>query len=58
MSIVIPVAKRPERKAIRTNTNGFDAATLRLDTPYEHLLHSTERPRRRAMCVVNVAISV
>jgi hypothetical protein len=39
MGTVTPVAKRPEWKAIRTNTDGFDAAALRLDTPHEHLLH-------------------
>jgi hypothetical protein len=45
MSTVIPVAKRPERKAIRTNTDSFDAATLRLDTPYEHLLPRHPTPQ-------------
>src|SRR5205085_8175160 len=36
---VIPVAKRPERQALRTNTDGFNAAALRLNTPHAHLLH-------------------
>jgi len=39
MRTVTAVAKRPERQALRTNTNGFDAAALRLDTPHAHLLH-------------------
>jgi hypothetical protein len=36
---VTAVTKRPERHALRTNTDGFDTAALRLDTPHEHLLH-------------------